>query len=442
MTTAALLSLLAFAQPAPTTPTTPVQPAPTYKPDMDGDWRAQESAYFARTWQITRPERFSRAGESYFAPDGRWVIFQGIENPSFGRAIGAPASEPEPFYGMYVMLADDPAAIASREVEPVMARISPAGSANTCGWFHPTQPGRVLFGSTRVKPADEQTPGFQVGSRRYRWAFPKDMRVVTGTIGAIAQEGSAKSPGALSLDAEPELLFKPPAEGYAAECSWDPTGQMVLYALVDPARQPTGDAKAAGKTWTDLYIWDARTGKHHRLTDAPGYNGGPFFSPDGKSICFRADRAGNDLLQLYVAKLKFTRDALGAIETIGLEQEFALTANEHVNWAPIFHPSGTYLVYASSEVSHANYEVFALPVDWAALESGVGPASIPRKRLTFAPGADVLPAFNADGTRMIWTSQRGPKLEGQDRPTSQVWIAELTGAMASAQALFQPQPPK
>ncbi len=62
---------------------------------------------------------------------------------------------------------------------------------------------------------------------------------MTGTIGAIAQEGSAKSPGALSLDAEPELLFKPPAEGYAAECSWDPTGQMVLYALVDPARQPT-----------------------------------------------------------------------------------------------------------------------------------------------------------------------------------------------------------
>ena len=136
------------------------------------------------------------------------------------------------------------------------------------------------------------------------------------------------------------------------------------------------------------------------------------------------------------------READGTLARIGLEQEFALTANEHVNWAPIFHPSGTYLVYASSEVSHANYEVFALPVDWAALESGIGPASIPRKRLTFAPGADVLPAFNADGTRMIWTSQRGPKLEGQDRPTSQVWIAELTGAMASAQALFQPHPPK
>jgi hypothetical protein len=58
-------------------------------------------------------------------------------------------------------------------------------------------------------------------------------------------------------------------------------------------------------------------------------------------------------------------------------------------------------------------------------------------RLTFAPGADVLPAFNADGTRMIWTSQRGPKLEGQERPTSQVWIAELTEAMASAEALLR-----
>jgi Tol biopolymer transport system component len=409
---------------------------------MDDDWRAKESAFFTRTWQITRPERFNRAGESYFSPDGRWVIFQGTENPAFARSnaespAAKPAAEPDPFYGMYVMLADDPASIASREVEPVMARISPPGSANTCGWFHPTQPGRVLFGSTRVKPADEQTPGFQVGSRRYRWAFPKEMRVVTGMIGAIAQEGSAKSPGVLSLDAEPELLFTPPAEGYAAECSWDPTGQMVLYTLVDPARQPTGDAKAAGKTWTDLYIWDSATNLHHRLTDAPGYNGGPFFSPDGKAICFRADRAGNDLLQLYVAKLKFVREADGTVARIGLEKEFALTANAHVNWAPFFHPSGTYLVYASSEASHANYEVFALPVDWAALERGAKPESIPHVRLTFAPGADVLPAFNADGTRMIWTSQRGPKLEGQERPTSQVWIAELTEAMASAEALLR-----
>lgn len=38
-----------------------------------------------------------------------------------------------------------------------------------------------------------------------------------------------------------------------------------------------------------------------QLTKAPGcYNGGPFFSPDGKRVIFRSDRKSKDQLQLYV----------------------------------------------------------------------------------------------------------------------------------------------
>ena len=33
---------------------------------------------------------------------------------------------------------------------------------------------------------------------------------------------------------------------------------------------------------------------------ADGYDGGPFFSPDEKMICYRSDRQLNDLLQIYV----------------------------------------------------------------------------------------------------------------------------------------------
>jgi len=40
-------------------------------------------------------------------------------------------------------------------------------------------------------------------------------------------------------------------------------------------------------------------------------------------------------------------------------------------------------------------------------------------RVTHAAGADVLPAFSADGRRMIWTSKRGPE------NTSQVWLADF-----------------
>ncbi|MBX9737216.1 MAG: hypothetical protein K2X32_09850, partial [Phycisphaerales bacterium] len=117
-------------------------------------------------------------------------------------------------------------------------------------------------------------------------------------------------------------------------------------------------------------------------------------------------------------------------------------------------PTGGYLVFASSAVSHANYEVFAIKVDQALFpaktpaaagegkdaapavkpEAAATPPALatpakdwPRVRITSATGFDGLPAFSADGTLMMWTSQRGPKLEGEQRPSSQLWIAEVVG---------------
>jgi hypothetical protein len=39
--------------------------------------------------------------------------------------------------------------------------------------------------------------------------------------------------------------------------------------------------------------------------------------------------------------------------------------------------------------------------------------------VTFAPGSDVLPAFNTDGSRMIWSSRRG------DEGSVQLWVADF-----------------
>jgi hypothetical protein len=41
-------------------------------------------------------------------------------------------------------------------------------------------------------------------------------------------------------------------------------------------------------------------------------------------------------------------------------------------------------------------------------------------RLTFAPGADVLPVFNSDCTKLMWTTVRG------DTPGAQLYIADFT----------------
>jgi Tol biopolymer transport system component len=189
--------------------------------------------------------------------------------------------------------------------------------------------------------------------------------------------------------------------GYAAEGSLSTDGRTLLYTQVDP------------KTQGDLWVMDMPTGERRRIVDAPGYDGGPFFVPGERSIVYRSDRQGNNLLQVYMADL--VRDASGRVT--GIENERAITRNEHVNWCPYFHPDGRHVAYASSEAGHTNYEVY--------MRDAQDPAhSI---RITDASGADVLPVFSRDGRTMMWTAQRG---EGER--SSQVWVAAFDIEAAKA----------
>jgi hypothetical protein len=343
------------------------------------------------------------------------VIFQAIEVPEAGK-------EADPYYAMYV-------ARLEGGTFTTIEKVSPPGSANTCGWFHPTDPNFVLFGSTMTTPKEEVASGYQRGTSRYRWAFPSEMDVV---VARLAERDQTE--GSPFIEAKP--LFTRP--NYDAECTFDASGRFVLYAHIEDAPKPAVDAPKdtpPPKPDANIYIHDTKTEKDIPIVVAPGYDGGPFFSPDGQWICYRSDRRGNDELQLFVAKLAFEKDADGTPVPTGLSHEFQVTDNAHVNWCPFFHPAGDFLVYATSEVGHQNYEVFAVEIPKTKLTAvATDPAQIRvnvpglrRVRITHADGADVLPAFNADGSKMIWCSQRGPKIEGEPRPSSQVWIADWTG---------------
>lgn len=372
-----------------------------------------ERGYLKDPVQITFRDRFAKAGESYFSPDGKWVIFQATDAPKPGEEVGQ-------FYAMYV------AKIVWTDGRPTglekLELLNSVGSANTCGWFHPSEPGRVIFGSTLTAPKAEATSGYQRGTSRYRWAFPDEMDVTTRVVKGIMAE---RAVDAATIDSLSETVPVFTRERYDAECSFDPTGRFILYSHMEPAKE-------GQKPDANIYVYDTKTEKHTALVVEPGYDGGPFFSPDGKSICYRSDRAGNDLLQIYVADLKFESDESGVQVPVGVTREFQLTENEHVNWAPYWHPSGKFLVYASSESGHSNYEVFAIAVDRDLMNAAgagyyVKVPNLARHRITTAAGADLLPAFSADGKWMMWTSQRGPMIEGETKPSSQLWIAEWTG---------------
>lgn len=406
-----LISLIALSLIQP--PAAPAQTPPPPQPPAPLDWAKLEAPALTNHKQLTFRNRFVKAGENYFSPDGKWIIFQAVEVPEAGK-------EPEPYYSMFV------AKLYQGELIDI-TKVSPDESANTCGWFHPKFPevSQVIFGSTITKPKEETSSGYQRGTSRYRWAFPTQTEVSRVTL-----QFSKSARGVTGVSAAEPIFSRP---NYDAECSFDKSGRFLLYAHVEDPKEPVKPGAEPPKADANIYVFDTVTKKDIPLVVAPGYDGGPFFSPDGEWICYRSDRRGNDELQLFVAKLAFERAGDGTMIPNGISAEFQITDNAHVNWCPFFHPSGKFLVYATSEVGHQNYEVFAIDLDYGkftyAMKGGEHLANLkvtdlPRRRITHADGADVLPVFSPDGTKMLWCSQRGPKSEGEQRPSSQVWIAD------------------
>lgn len=356
-------------------------------------WAAAEKGILEDHVQLTPSARFRKAGECYFSPDGRRIIFQAIERKD------DPARE-EAFYQMYV--ADLVTTGGRLTGIDHIRQLSPPGSSNTCGWFHPTEPDVVVFGSTRVVPKNPDKTGYQRGSSRYSWQFPEEMDVVRCDLRQA--DGTART--LIPLVEDPHA--------YLAECVVRNDGRYLVYC-----RRVISEGTAGG----DLVIMDLADGRKVSVTGNAGYDGGPFFSPEGRRLCYRSDRRGDDLLQIFVAELAFDR----AGNILGVEREFQLTDNDQVNWAPFWHPAGRHLIYTSSEMGHDNYEVFLFDADAG---DGDRPTryGTRKRRLTFAPGFDGLPVFNADASLMMWTSQRSG--DG----TSQVWAARFVLPLADAPA--------
>lgn len=358
-------------------------------PEWDDQWPSNEKSFLTNHVQLTSADRFIKAGEAYFSHDGKRIIFQAIPTPAKG-------DEPLEHYLMYAadVVRD------GKEITKIehITNLSNWGSSNTCGWFHPKDSSRVLFGSTLVAPETEDVAGYQRGTSKYSWQFPREMDIVEMTLTeahgtCCAEMGKSEATALWERD------------GYDAEGSWSPDGRSILYTRLEP-----------GGTDGDLWIWDSKDDSHTPLITEPGYDGGPFFSPDGKWICYRSDRREDKLLQIFVSKLAFEDDG----KVIGIEKEVQITDNEHVNWCPFYTPDGKYLFYATSEMSHANYEVFCVDA------TGKYPLDeTPRMRITNAKGFDGLPVFSPDGKTMMWTAQRGELRGDEGRPSSQLWVADV-----------------
>ena len=95
----------------------------------------------------------------------------------------------------------------------------------------------------------------------------------------------------------------------------------------------------------EIYIMNADGSNVRQLTESPGYDGGPFFSPDGKKICWR----------------RFSENGLRAeIMTMNVDgsQQRTITDMKKMSWAPFYHPSGEYLIFNTNKHGFKNFELY------------------------------------------------------------------------------------
>ena len=82
-----------------------------------------------------------------------------------------------------------------------------------------------------------------------------------------------------------------------------------------------------------------------RLTNSPGYDGGPFFSPDGNQICWRRFSEKGDTAEIFTMNIESG-------------EERQLTSIGALSWAPYFHPSSEYLIFATNKHGFGNFELY------------------------------------------------------------------------------------
>jgi len=286
--------------------------------------------------------------EAYWSPDGQRLIFQSTRPPYACDQI-------------FIMNADG----SDQHL------VSTGKGRTTCGYF--LKDGKhIIYASTHE--AAEACPTPPDRSKGYLWGvFPGyDIYVAT--------------------DAGKILRKVTDAPGYDAEATvnWK-TGRVVFTS------------KASG----DLDLWTMRTDGSHKkqLSTAPGYDGGPVFSRDGKKLVWRANYPATP------ETMKRYKDLLAENLTAPMKMELVVSdANGRnartitqfgcASFAPTFTPDGKKILFASNKhnCDGRKFELFLINLDGSGLE-----------QVTDFNGFASFPEFSPDGRKLVFCSDRNAK---------------------------------
>jgi Tol biopolymer transport system component len=331
---------------------------PAFSAEVPDD-SSHESELLSGTRQLIFEGK--RAGEGYFRADGSYMVFQSERDAE------------NPFYQIYLM---------DMEMGDV-TRISPGFGKTTCAWVHPISE-RVLFASTHADPESKALQQAELDfrasgkERRYSWDYDPHFDLYE-----------------FDFDGN-QLRQLTDAEGYDAEGLWSPDGEWIVFASNREAyggAMPDRDRKLFETDQSfmmDIYVMRSDGSGLKRLTEARGYDGGPFFSPDGEKIAWRRFSENGLTAEIY------TMNADGS-------NQKRITEFDAMSWAPYYHPSGDYLIFTTNRHGFENFELYMVDA-----EGDREPV-----RVTGTEGFDGLAVFTPNGAGLAWTTNRTPSGESQ-----------------------------
>ncbi|HET8725758.1 MAG TPA: hypothetical protein VFM53_16295 [Anaeromyxobacteraceae bacterium] len=298
--------------------------------------------------------------EAYWSFDGKLLVFQSTRD-------GAGCDQ------QYIMNADGTGA----------RRVSDGTGRTTCGYFFPDG-SRILYSSTHEASADcPPAPDMRQG---YVWPL-SDYQIFTARPDGSDRRVLAPAPGF-----------------YTAEATVSSDGWIVFTSTRD------GDL--------DLYKMRLDGSGLTRLTSEPGYDGGAFFSPDGKRIVYRASRpAPGPELDDYRALLARRLVRPGKLEIMVMDADGGnvrqVTRLGAGSFAPFFFPDGKRIIFSSNagDPKGRNFDLFMVNDDGSGLE-----------RVTTYEGFDGFPMFSPDGRRLVFASNRNGSKPGETNLFVADWV--------------------
>jgi len=287
--------------------------------------------------------------EAYFSYDGRRLIFMSTREPYQCDQIFTMNTD-----GSDVHL------------------VSTGKGRTTCGYFYPDGK-HVLYSSThQIGDACPPRPDYSHG---YVWAIYSAYQIYYATDDGKIVKALTTGPG------------------YNAEATLSMDGKKVAFTS-----SRDGDL--------DIYSMNVDGTDVRRLTNTLGYDGGPFFSPDGNWIVYRAHHPRNEQEIAHYKSLL----AQGLVEPNEMDlyvmradgsNQQQITKLAGASFAPSFFLDSQRIIFASNyeHPATSQFELYTIDRHGNGLE-----------RVTFAGGFNAFPQFSPDGRKLVFISNRNAKV--------------------------------